>query len=339
MTPLSTATAAIETAREQPGHRPRGTRAALDSWRSELGVLVGLLILAAIWAITAPNFLTGTNISLLFQQMSVLMIIAVGQVFVMLTGEIDLSVGSTAGLTTVVLAALSVQHGWPLGLAIVVCLVLGVAVGAFTGLLRAIWEIPSFIITLGLLTALRGVAFTISNGVTIAPVADSLSPLWNGRLLWIPAPVWVMAVVVAAGVWILHRTRYGRHVYAVGGSPEASRRYGIKVNRIRVLNFAIVQVLAVLGGLIYASQLSAGNANVGQGDELNVIAGVVVGGVSLFGGSGRLIGAAIGMLFIAVLGNGLTLLGVSSFVFLIAQGAVVIAAVLFSALQRGRAKA
>jgi ribose/xylose/arabinose/galactoside ABC-type transport system permease subunit len=259
-TPVTPPAAAGET----PGRKSHGARTTLTSWRSELGVGSGLVILAIIWAFVAPNFLSGTNISLLFQQMSVLMVIAVGMAFVMLTGEIDLSVGSTVGLSTVVLAALTVQHGWPLVLAIVVCLATGAVIGLFTGLLRAIWNIPSFIITLGLLTALQGIAFLITNGVTIAPVPSALSPLWNGKLAGIPTPIWVMVVVVALGAWVLHRTRYGRHVYAVGGNPEASRRYGVKVNRIRVTNFVIVQMLAVLGGLLYAAELSSGNATIGQ---------------------------------------------------------------------------
>lgn len=312
-----------------------GSLYRLREWRSELGVGTGLVVLATIWSLTAPNFLSATNITLLFQQMAVLMIIAVGETFVMLGGEIDLSVGATVGLTTVLLAVLTVQFSWPLVLAVGACFAVGAIIGTFTGMLKNIWNIPSFIITLGLLASLRGIAFTLTNGVTVAPVPAALSFLWSGRLLRLPMPIWIMFVIVSAALWVLHRTRFGRHVYAVGNNIKACRRYGINVRAIRIVNFVVIQVLAVCGGLLYAAELSSGNATVGKGLELNVIAGVVVGGVSLFGGVGRLAGTVVGLLFIATLSNGLELLGVSSYVFLIAQGAVVIAAVWFSALQRG----
>ncbi|AOS63390.1 ABC transporter permease [Actinoalloteichus hymeniacidonis] len=307
-----------------------------SSWRSEIGVGVGLVLLTLLLSVLAPNFLSGTNLSLLLQQMSVLMIVAVGQTFVILTGEIDLSVGSTIGLTTVVVAMLTAQQNVPLPLAILIVLAMGVLIGLFTGALRVIWEIPSFIITLGLLTALQGIAFTLSDGVTISPMPEGMAALWDGSLLGIPTPVWLMALVVGVGMWVLRQTRYGRHLYAMGGNNEAARRYGINVRVLRVSVFVIVQSLAVLGGLLYASQLNSGNATVGRMLELDVIAGVVVGGVALFGGRGRLVGTLIGVLFISTLANGLTLMGVSSYVYLIAQGLFVVAAVWFSAVQQRR---
>lgn len=313
---------------------PRPARRPWSTWRAELGVGLGLVLLCLLWTALAPNFTTGTNLTLLLQQTSVLMIVAVGQTFVILTGEIDLSVGSTIGLTTVVVAVLTVHHGLPLIVAVLVVLAMGVGLGLFTGLLRVIWGIPSFIVTLGLLTALQGVAFTISGGATVSPVPDALSPLWEGSLLGIPAPVWLMASAVGLGAWVLGQTRYGRHLYAMGGDAEVSRRYGIDVRAIRVSVFVIVQCAAVLGGLLYAAQLDSGNATIGRMMELNVIAGVVVGGVALFGGTGRVVGTVLGILFIATLANGLTLLGVSAYVYLIAQGLVVVAAVWFTALQR-----
>lgn len=318
---------------EPPGKAP--TPGRLSAWRSELGIGSGLVLLAVLWSVVAPNFASGTNVSILLQQTSVLMIVAVGQTFVILTGEIDLSVGSTIGLTTVVLAQLT-THGVPLALALAVVLVMGAAIGLFTGLLRVRWNIPSFIITLGLLTALQGVAYTLSDGVTISPLPKAMAPLWDGRLLGVPTPVWLTVVVVAVGLWVLRQTRYGRHLYAIGGNTEAARRYGLRVSALRISTFVIVQCLAVFGGVLYAAQLNSGNATIGNQLELDVIAGVVVGGVALFGGRGRLLGTVIGVLFIETLANGLTLLGVSSYLYLIAQGLVVVAAVWFSAVQQRR---
>ena len=309
----------------------------LNDWRSETGVGIGLVLLCLLWVLLAPNFATATNLSLMLAQASVLMVVAVGQTFVILTGEIDLSVGSTIGLTTVVLAALTVKASvaWPL--AVLAAVAIGVLVGLFTGVLRVVWGIPSFIVTLGLLTALQGIAFTISNGVTIAPTPDALSPLWAGSLVGIATPIWVMVVVLAAGMWVLSQTRYGRRIYAIGGNIEAARRYGVPTAWLKLSVFVVVQLTAVLGGLLYTAQLGSGNATVGRVFELNVIASVVVGGVALFGGQGRLVGTALGVLFISVLANGLTLMGVSSYLFLIAQGLVVIAAVWFAAVQQRRA--
>jgi ribose/xylose/arabinose/galactoside ABC-type transport system permease subunit len=308
-----------------------------NEWRAETGVGVGLVLLCALWIAIAPNFATATNLSLMLAQASVLMVVAVGQTFVILTGEIDLSVGSTIGLTTVVVAALTVKASvaWPL--AVLAAIVIGVLIGTATGLLRVIWGIPSFIVTLGLLTALQGIAFTISNGVTIAPTPDALSPLWAGSLAGIATPIWVMIVVLGLGLWTLSQTRYGRRIYAIGGNLEAARRYGVRTSLIKVSVFVVVQLCAVLGGLLYTAQLGSGNATVGRFFELNVIASVVVGGIALFGGHGRLIGTALGVLFISVLANGLTLVGVSSYLFLIAQGFVVIAAVWFAAVQQRQA--
>jgi ribose/xylose/arabinose/galactoside ABC-type transport system permease subunit len=234
-------------------------------------------------------------------------------------------------------AALTVKASiaWPL--AVLAVIAIGILIGTATGLLRVIWGIPSFIVTLGLLTALQGIAFTISNGVTIAPTPDDLSPLWAGSLAGIATPIWVMIAVLAVGLWTLSQTRFGRRIYAVGGNLEAARRYGVRTSLIKVSVFVVVQLCAVLGGLLYTAQLGSGNATVGRFFELNVIASVVVGGVALFGGHGRLIGTALGVLFISVLANGLTLVGVSSYLFLIAQGLVVIAAVWFAAVQQRRA--
>jgi ribose/xylose/arabinose/galactoside ABC-type transport system permease subunit len=273
-----------------PKSKRRDLTDVFNDWRAETGVGVGLVLLCALWIALAPNFLTGTNLSLMLAQASVLMVVAVGQTFVILTGEIDLSVGSTIGLTTVIVAALTVKASiaWPL--AVLAAIAIGVLIGMATGLLRVIWGIPSFIVTLGLLTALQGIAFTISNGVTIAPTPEALAPLWAGSLAGIATPIWVMIVVLALGLWMLSQTRYGRRIYAIGGNLEAARRYGVRTSLIKVSVFVIVQLCAVLGGLLYVAQLGSGNATVGRVFELNVIASVVVGGVALFGGHGRLIG-------------------------------------------------
>ena len=303
-------------------------------WRTELSLVTGLLILGVLWTIYAPNFLTATNFSLLAQQSSVMMIVAVGMTYVLLTGEIDLSVGSTLGLSGVLLAELTVHRHIPLLMAVVVVVGVAAAIGLFTGILRVRWGIPSFIVTLGLLSALQGAAFTISNGVSISPLPSEMSWLWYGKIAGISLPILMMVVIVAFAAWTLSRTRYGRHLYAVGGNAESARRYGLSIGRLRISVFVLVQCLAAIGGMMFASQLGTGNATVGQGLELNVIAAVVIGGTSLFGGTARISGTVLGVMFIAILTNGLMLMGVSAYVNLIAQGIVVIAAVWWNVIQR-----
>ncbi|MHA6631089.1 ABC transporter permease [Pseudonocardia sichuanensis] len=253
-----------------------------------------MALLCLLWAALAPNFTNGTNLTLLLQQTSVLMIVAVKQTFVILTGEIDLPGGIDDRAHHRGRRRAHAHHDLPLLVAILVVLAMGVGLGLFTGLLRVVWEIPSFIVTLELLTALQGLAFTISGDVTVSPVPDALSPLWEGSLLGIPTPVWLMVAAVGLGAWVLGQTRYGRHLYAMGGNAEVSRRYGIDVRAMRMSVFVIVQCAAVLGGLLYAAQLESGNATIGRMMELNVIAGVVVGGVALFGGTGRVVGTVRG---------------------------------------------
>jgi ribose/xylose/arabinose/galactoside ABC-type transport system permease subunit len=253
---------------------------------------------------------------------------------VIIAGEIDLSVGATIGLSGVVFAWLVVKHGVPMSVAFALVALLAAAIGAFTGVLRVFWAIPSFITTIGLLSVLRGAAFLISEGVSIGPLPSSLGVLWYGHVLGVPLPI-VLAAIVAIVAWIvLSRTRFGQHLYATGGSAETAARYGIPVWRLRIAVFVIVQLLAAFGALMLVARLNAGTATNGELFELDVIAAVIVGGTSLAGGTGRIIGTLIGVLFVAVLRNGLVLMGVDPVVFMIAQGFVIILAVWWSMLRR-----
>lgn len=307
----------------------------LDQWRTEAGIGTGLVALFIVWSFVAPNFLTGTNLKLALMQAAVLMLIALGETVTLLTGEIDLAIGSMAGLSSVVFADLTVNHGWPFGVAIVAVLVLGAASGLIIGALRVVWNIPSFITTLGLLSAYQGLSLVVSGGASIAPVPRGFAQVWSGSVAGLPLPILIAALVTIIAAAVLSHTRFGRHVYAVGGDARVARRYGINVAGVRISAFVISEVLGVCAGLLVASELSAGDSTVGYGYELLGIAGAVVGGVSLFGGAGTVIGTVIGVLFIEAIQDGLTLLGVSTNVFLIAQGALVVFAVWWASLQRG----
>jgi ribose/xylose/arabinose/galactoside ABC-type transport system permease subunit len=309
----------------------------ISAWRAEIGVAIALVFLVVVFSFTAPNFFSAENFVTLMQQTSVIAIMAVGMTMVIIAGEIDLSVGAMVGLSGTVFALLVVKAGLPMSIACLIVLAMAVAVGCFTGMLRVIWAIPTFITTLGLLSALRGTAFYISEGLTIGPMPPELAFAWYGHVLGLPMPVWAMLVVIATGWIVLTQTRFGRHIYAVGGNAVTASRYGVHVNKLRIAVLVIVQVLAALAGMMLVGRLNAGSATVGELMELDVIAAVIVGGTSLNGGSGRIIGTILGVFFVAVLRNGMVLNGLDPIIFLIAQGLVIILAVWWSMLRRPQA--
>jgi ribose/xylose/arabinose/galactoside ABC-type transport system permease subunit len=309
----------------------------LGAWRAEIGVAIALAFLVVVFSLTAPNFFSAENFITLMQQTSVIAIMAVGMTMVIIAGEIDLSVGAMVGLSGTLFALLVVQFGLPMFAACLAVLGVAVLVGCFTGMLRVIWAIPTFITTLGLLSALRGTAFYISDGLTIGPLPTSLEYVWYGHLAGLPVPVWIMLTTIFVGWLVLTQTRFGRHIYAVGGNAVTASRYGVHVNQLRIAVMVIVQLLAALAGMMLVGRLNAGSATVGELMELDVIAAVIVGGTSLSGGSGRIIGTILGVFFVAVLRNGMVLNGLDPIIFLIAQGLVIILAVWWSMLRRQQA--
>jgi ribose/xylose/arabinose/galactoside ABC-type transport system permease subunit len=308
----------------------------LSGWRAEIGVAIALVLLIVLFGFTAPNFLTPENIVTLMQQTSVVAMIAVGMTMVIIAGEIDLSVGATVGLSGTLFALLVVHTGLPVVVAFAIVTALAAAIGCVTGLLRVFWAIPTFITTLGLLSALRGTAFFISDGLTIGPLPDYFGFVWYGMVLGLPLPIWIMALTIAGGWVVLSQTRFGRHLYALGGNAMTAARYGVRVSTLRVAVLVIVQVLAAIGGMMLVGRLNSGTPTVGELMELDVIAAVIVGGTSLNGGTGRIVGTVLGVFFVAVLRNGMVLNGIDPILFLIAQGIVIILAVWWSMLRNRR---
>ncbi len=322
-------------AEEQAPCPREALRHALGGWRTEIGVAIGMIALIALFGALAPNFATLGNLSSLLRQVSVTAIVAVGMTMVIIAGEIDLSVGASLGLGGTIFALLIVKLGLPAWLSFVCVLAVAAVIGGFIGGLRVIWGIPSFITTIGLLSAVRGIAFLLSDSQTIGPLSDAVDNLWFGDLLGVPLPVVMMVLAIAFGWFVLSETPFGRHLYAVGGNAVTAARYGIPVNRMRIYVFIIVQALAAMGGVLFAARLNGGNATVGDQFELDVIAAVIVGGTALSGGVGRMVGTVLGVLFVAVLRNGMVLLGVDPIAFMIAQGFVIILAVWWSMLRGG----
>jgi ribose transport system permease protein len=306
-----------------------------DVFGRDAGGLIVLLVLFGAMTLASDEFLTGDNLANLSRQVAIFGIIAVGQLLVILTAGIDLSVGSVLGLTGCVTAQLLVE-GMPLPLAILVGLLVGVGLGLFNGALVSYVKLPPFIVTLGMLGIARGIVLVLTDASTVQPLPDSFADIANGSFLGLPNLLWMFAVVVVVTSFVLRRTVFGRYVYAIGSNPESARLSGVPVTRVLVAVYAIAGLLAAVGGVLLASRLGAGIPTAGTGYELNAIAACVIGGASLFGAKGGAFGAAAGALIVATLNNGGNLLAVNAFYLQIIIGALILAAVAFDQWQGRR---
>lgn len=295
----------------------------------KLGPIIGLLVIIIIISILSPNFLSLNNILNVLRQVSINALIAFGMTFVILTGGIDLSVGSILALTGAVTAGLMSSGVDPI-LAMMVGLLLGATLGAINGLIIAKGKVAPFIATLATMTIYRGVTLVYTEGRPISGLGDSVTfqLLGKGYFLGLPIPVVTMIISFIVLYFILKKTTFGRRVYAVGGNEEASILSGINADRIKIYVYALTGLLAALAALILTSRLNSAQPTAGNMFELDAIAAVVLGGTSLTGGRGWIVGTLIGALIIGVLNNGLNLIGVSSFFQQVVKGAVILLAVL-----------
>lgn len=295
----------------------------------KIGPLIGLLLIVVIITIMSPNFLTLNNLLNVLRQVSINALIAFGMTFVILTGGIDLSVGSILALTGAVTAGLMAGGMDPI-LAMFLGLLLGAVLGAINGLIIAKGKVAPFIATLATMTIYRGLTLVYTEGRPISGLGDSqaFQLLGKGYFFGIPVPVITMAITFGVLYFILKKTTFGRRVYAVGGNEEASRLSGISVDRIKIYVYSLTGALAALAALILTSRLNSAQPTAGNMFELDAIAAVVLGGTSLTGGRGWIVGTLIGALIIGVLNNGLNLIGVSSFFQQVVKGAVILFAVL-----------
>ena len=294
---------------------------------NEIGLLAAIILLYAFLAGFAPNFLTLPNQLNILRDAAFVGIIAWGMTLVLIAGEIDISVGPHVAFAGVVLATLA-QAGVPLPLACLLVLILGALIGSVAGALRAYMDVPSFIVTLALWLALRGIAQVMSDAVPIVIMDFGFQKLGAGSVLGVPVPAVIMLALFLVFSFIATQTVFGRSVYAVGGNAEAARLSAIPVARVRIAVFAITGTLAALTGILVASRLGSGNSGAASGLEFDIIAAVVVGGTSLFGGRGTMLGTLLGVIFIAALVNGLVLMGVDPFAQGIVRGAVILVAVM-----------
>jgi ribose transport system permease protein len=304
---------------------------------SDFSIAVVLILEIIIFSQISPYFLTTDNILNISLQASVTAIIAAGMTFVILTAGIDLSVGSIVAFTGVIstsLLTLNIPVSYSLTLGILAGLLFGALSGYLAGIFITRFKITPFIVTLALMTIWRGAAFVYTEGRPVWELPEIFSFLGTGRILGIPFPTIIMILVFIASHIVLTKTKFGRYVYAVGGNQEAARLAGIKTNFILIIVYIISGVLAALSGILLASRINSGQPNAGLGYELDVIAAVVVGGTSLFGGRGTIIGTFFGSMLIAVLRNGLNLLNVGSYVQQVIIGVVILLAVLIDQLRK-----
>ncbi len=292
-----------------------------------LSIAVFLAVCVIVFATQTDYFLTAGNFLNLLRQYAPLLIVAVAMTFVIITAGIDLSVGSTVALVNA-LAAILLSHGFAWPPVVIGLLLLGVAIGLIQGWFAAYQGIPSFIVTLAALSGLRGLALLLTQGFSIPiPGGSGFDALGRGWVLGVPLPAAIAVLVAVIGYIVLDRTRYGRQVVAVGANMEAARRAGMPARWIACSVFALTGIAAALAGLIIAARLGSGSSNAAVGFELDVIAAVVLGGTSLFGGRGSITGTVLGALTIAVIGNGLILLHVSPFYTQIVTGAIILGAI------------
>lgn len=311
------------------------SRGRLPVVSSQLGVGIALLAEVAFFSIVSPYFLTTDNLLNISLQVSITSIIAIGMTLVILTGGIDLSVGSLVALVGVISTSLlkfDTTFSLPIAIAA------GVLVGAFSGWISGMFitrfRITPFIVTLALMTVWRGAAFIYTDARPVWDLPQSFGFLGGGRLAGIPVPTIIMLLLFLVAHILLTRTPFGRHVYAVGGNAEAARLSGIRTERVLVQVYLLCGVLTAISGILLSSRLNSGQPNSGLMYELDVIAAVVVGGTSLQGGRGTIVGTLIGSLMIGVLRNGLNLMDVGSYVQQVVVGVVILLAVMLDQIKK-----
>ena len=301
------------------------------------GILIAFGLLIVIGASQSPHFLTPDNFANVARQASIAGILGIGMTFVILTAGIDLSVGSILGIVAVVFASL-LAGGVPWPAAILLAVLLGAGVGSLNGLGITRGGLQPFIMTLAMLVIARGVTLTYTDAkpVRVGEQADEIAWIGNGSIVGIPVPFLLFAGIAFAGWFVLRHTTFGRQVYAVGDNTEAARLAGIPTNRVLFSVYVISGLCAAVSALIVVSRLGAAEATQGEGFELDAIAMVVIGGTSLFGGSGGVVGTVIGAGIIAAVNNLLNLIGVPPFSQRIAKGLIILGAVLLERRTRGK---
>jgi len=304
---------------------------AKNNFLKRFSTVIILVLLLVIFTVSSSSFFTARNFINILRQISVLSILSVGMTFVIISGGMDLSVGSLVGLTGVICAKLIVELQVHPVLSILATLILLAIVGMFTGYLIVKLHVSAIVITLGMMTVTRGFAYILSGGIPIYDIPEDVVYIGQGYVGPIPVPVITMLVIVAIAAYLLRKTYWGRFVYAIGGNEEATRLAGVSVDRIKVALYAISGFLSGIAGITLMARVSSGAPASGTGTEMDVVTAVVIGGVSINGGKGTIFGAFVGAMIIGVLSNGLTIMNVGEYYQQVVKGTVLILAVAFDA--------
>lgn len=308
------------------------------NWQS-FGLFIALIVLYVIFSVSTPIFFTLSNQLAILQNAAFFGIVAFAMTLVIVSGEIDISVGSMAALSSSMLGVLAINQGIPFPVAVILVMVLALLFGAFTGVMRAYFGVPTFISTLAMYFVLRGLARLVTNNFPI-PIPSNEFFYWGtGRIFGIipVAAIYLLIAAVAIGI-IAQRTAFGRSLYAVGGNLKAATLSGIPVKRAKILVMTISAGSAAVAGLLQSAQLSSGNSTIAIGLEFDAIAAAIIGGTLLTGGKGTIVGTAMGILIIAALLNGMVLLGVNPYAQQVVRGAIVLVAVLVNVWRTRRAE-
>jgi ribose/xylose/arabinose/galactoside ABC-type transport system permease subunit len=299
---------------------------AIRRWPAQLGLAIALAILMAALSIAKPNFLTVANLVNLVRQISINGILATGVTFVLLTGGVDLSLGSVVALAGVV-AACFAHPDQSVFVGVLAGVAAGTLCGAVNGWVVARGRIAPFVVTLGMMTAARGLALLISGGKPVSNLSTAFTRIGGGDVVSVPVPIVIFFAVAVLAHIFLNNTRLGRYVYAAGGNRNAALASGVNVSGIKIIAYTLCGTLAGLAGVVLASRITTGQPNAGIGYELDAIAAVVIGGTSLNGGVGGVGGTILGALLIGVLNNGMDLLNVSSYYQQVLKGLIIVGAV------------
>ena len=289
--------------------------------------MLALAGISVLLALLKPQFLTVPNLVNVIRQISINGILAVGVTYVLLTGGVDLSLGSVVALTGVVAACFAHPEDYPVIVPVLMGLLAGTAAGTINGVIIAKGRVAPFIVTLGMMTIARGLALVISGGRPVSNLSREFTVLGSGHVWGVPIPIVLLGGVALGSYWFLAHLRPGRYVYAVGGNEQAARACGINVAGIKIMAYAICGGLAGLAGVVLAARITTGQPNAGMAYELDAIAAVVIGGTSLSGGVGGVGGTILGALLMGVINNGLDLMNVSSYYQQIVKGLIIVGAV------------
>lgn len=302
----------------------------------QYGIFLAFVLICLILTLSTPKFFTVSNLLNIGTQVSINALLAFGVTFVIITGGIDLSLGSMVAVTGVLAATFAHPDTYPVVVPVFIGLAGGLAIGAFNGFVITKSKVPPFIVTLGTMTIGRGLALILSKGRPISNLSDSFNFIGGGNLFGIPLPIIILVLAFFICSVILNKTILGRYMYAVGGNEPAARASGIRVNRVKMWVYTICGLLSAVGGILLTSRITTGQPNAGAGFELDAIAAAIIGGTSTSGGTGTMTGTLIGALLIGVISNSLDLLNVTSYYQEVVMGAIIIGAVVLDSMGKDK---